>query len=276
MIGYVIMRLALVTQWLRAIRDDPVHRATLQRYAIGVALCQLGWLALLLRPDFWALAWLVLVPVELLLPLWAQRGATLSFNNDHLTERYGLFMIIVLGESVLAASIAIQSVIGAGLSLDLLTVIVGGLLVVYAMWWIYFDRPEEHLLESLAAAQIWNYLHLVIFASVAAVGAGLVVAIEQATGQASLGWQWTGLVVGVPLVIYLVAMWLLYVRTPAGRPHARIVPVASVLILVGSFAPAPIPVIGIVLAATIAFKLALRMRAHRAAHLAEHWGMPLD
>src|SRR5215212_5241235 len=42
-IGYMVMRVALVGQWLRAGRADPPHRATADRYAIGVSLVQLGW-----------------------------------------------------------------------------------------------------------------------------------------------------------------------------------------------------------------------------------------
>jgi low temperature requirement protein LtrA len=51
-VGYVIMRIALVGQWLRAARADPVHRITCRRYAVGVLVVQLFWVLLLLvRPD---------------------------------------------------------------------------------------------------------------------------------------------------------------------------------------------------------------------------------
>ncbi|HYI22649.1 MAG TPA: low temperature requirement protein A [Candidatus Limnocylindrales bacterium] len=265
-IGYVIMRVALGVQWLRVSRDDPLHGATARRYAIGVAVCQLGWLSLLVVPGIWPIAWLVLVPAELLLPLWAQRAGRINFHNEHIAERYGLFMIIVLGESVLAASLAIQTVIGGeSLTLELLSVIVGGLLILYSMWWIYFDRPEEHLLDSLAAAQAWNYLHLFIFASVAAVGAGLVVGIEEATGHAHVGWQWVGLTIAVPLVIFMVALTLLYVRLPMSLLHRAVVPVAAVLALVAAFMPMPVLTIGLVLAGTTGFKVWLRFHEHEQA-----------
>ena len=150
-IGYVIMRIALVTQWIRVSRDDPPRREAARRYAIGVTACQLGWLSLLLVPSVWPVAWLLLVPAELLVPVWAERAERTTFHPEHIAERYGLFMIIVLGESVLAASLAIQTVIGGdGLTWQLVGVIVGSLLIVYSMWWIYFARPEEHLLDSRA------------------------------------------------------------------------------------------------------------------------------
>jgi low temperature requirement protein LtrA len=207
-IGYVIMRIALVTQWIRVAVDDPPRRRTACRFAIGVTVCQIGWLSLLLAPQLWPLAWVVLGPVELIIPILAERAGPTTFHPEHIAERYGLFMIIVLGESVLAASLAIQGVLDAGgISGDLVAVIVGSLLIVYSMWWIYFDRPEEHLLDSSATAIAWSYLHLPIFAAVAAVGAGLVVAIEETSGHGHLGWVAVGTAVGTPIVVYLLSLW---------------------------------------------------------------------
>ena len=264
--GYVIMRISLVTQWLRVARDDPPRRGAALRFAIGVAACQLGWLSLLLVPSLWPVAWLVLVPAELLVPVWAERAAQTSFHAEHIAERYGLFMIIVLAESVLASSLAIQTVLaGDGLTAELVAVIVGSLLIVYAMWWIYFDRPEEHLLDSLPTAIVWSYLHLPIFAAVAAVGAGLVVAIEEASGHAHLGWTAVGAAVAAPLAVYLLSLWALYVRLLDDRVHRLMVPATAVLVLVAAVSPSPVLLIGLILAALVTMKVVLRLRQH--AHL---------
>jgi low temperature requirement protein LtrA len=260
-IGYVIMRIALVTQWIRVAIDDAPRRRTARRYAVGVTACQIGWLSLLLAPQLWPLAWIVLVPAELLVPAWAERAERTTFHPEHIAERYGLFMIIVLGESVLAASLAIQSVIGAGsMSGDLVAVIVGSLLIVYSMWWIYFDRPEEHLLDSVPTAIAWSYLHLPIFAAVAAVGAGLVVAIEEASGHAHLGWVAVGTAVGAPVVVYLLSLWVLYLRVLRDRFHQLVVPVAMALVGGAIFMPAPVLAIGLVLTGVGVVKVALRIR----------------
>ena len=260
-IGYVIMRIALVTQWLRVARDDLRTRRTALRFAIGVAGCQVGWLSLLVAPQLWPVAWLVLVPAELLVPWWAERAGGTTFHPEHIAERYGLFMIIVLGESVLAASLAIQTVIaGDGVTIQLLGVILGCLLIVYAMWWIYFDRPEEHLLDSLPTAIAWSYLHLPIFAAVAAVGAGLVVAIEEASGHAHLGWTGVGAAIAVPLGIYLMSLWALYFRLLRDWFHRLTTPLAAVLVLGAILTPAPVLLIGLILAGLVALKVGLRVR----------------
>jgi low temperature requirement protein LtrA len=260
-IGYVIMRVAMVSQWIRVAVDDPPRRKTALRFAIGITACQLGWLSLLVAPQIWPVVWAVLVPIELLIPAWAERAAKTTFHAEHIAERYGLFMIIVLGESVLAASLAIQGVPGAdGVTFDLVAVIVGSLVIVYSMWWIYFDRPEEHLLDSVPTAIAWSYLHFPIFAAVAAVGAGLVVAIEEASGHGHLGWLAVGTAVGAPLVVYLLSLWALYVRVLRDRFHQLVVPVAIALIIGAIFTPVPVLAIGLVLAGVVAVKVALHVR----------------
>ena len=259
--GYVIMRIALVTQWIRVAIDDAPRRETARRFAIGVTACQVGWLSLLVAPQLWPLAWGLLLPIDLLIPAWAERAGRTTFHPEHIAERYGLFMIIVLGESVLAASLAIQGVLGAsGLTFEFVAVIVGSLLIVYSMWWIYFDRPEEHLLDSVPTSIAWSYLHLPIFAAVAAVGAGLVVAIEETSGHAHLGWVAIGTAVGAPLVVYLLSLWALYLRTLRDPFHRLVIPVAVALIIGAIFTPAPVLAIGLVLAGVVAVKVALHIR----------------
>jgi low temperature requirement protein LtrA len=262
--GYVIMRLALVTQWIRVAIDDAPRRRTALRFAIGTSACQVGWLSLLVAPQLWPLIWAIFGPIELLIPAWAERAGRTTFHPEHIAERYGLFMIIVLGESVLAASIAIQGVDGAGgITAELVAVIVGSLLIVYSMWWIYFDRPEEHLLDSIPTAITWSYLHLPIFAAVAAVGAGLVVAIEEASGHAHVGWVAVGTAVGAPLVVYLLSLWALYVRTLRDPVHQLVIPIAVAFIIGAIFTPVPVLVIGLVLAGVVAVKVAFRVRDER-------------
>ena len=75
---------------------------------------------------------------------------------------------------------AVQATIDAGQPLATLApTIAGGLLIVFSMWWIYFDRPVHDLLTSLPKAIFWGYGHYFVFASAAAVGAGLAAAVDQ-------------------------------------------------------------------------------------------------
>jgi low temperature requirement protein LtrA len=212
--GYTVMRLPLAAQWLRAAWADAPHRATAYRYAIGVCVLQAGWIALLFVLDMWRpIGFVLLVIAELMLPIWAERPAATPWHAGHIAERYGLFTIIVLGESILSASVAIQSAIQAGdFNGELVTIIVGGVLIVLVMWWLYFERPVDDLLTSPRMAFFWGYGHLLIFASAAAVGAGLAVAIDHATHHAEIGSVGAGAAVAVPVALYLLGLWVLHYR----------------------------------------------------------------
>jgi len=107
--GYVVMRVGLITQWLRAARGDRRGRKTALRFATGVAACQVGWVALLFVPESWLVPlFLVFAAAELAVPVWAERAGNTPWHPHHIAERYGLFTLIVLGETVLSATTAVQ------------------------------------------------------------------------------------------------------------------------------------------------------------------------
>src|SRR5262245_46464638 len=96
-IGYVVMRLALASQWIRAAISDPDRRSTALRFAIGVTLVQVAWIARLWIPaDLDVASFLFLVACELAVPVVAERAERTTWHPSHIAERYGLFTIIVL------------------------------------------------------------------------------------------------------------------------------------------------------------------------------------
>ncbi len=139
-VGYTIMRLAIVPQWIRAGRSNPAFRKTAYRYAIGVSIMQLLWIiGLLIPPSLFLPVFAVFALMELLVPIWAERSGATPWHPKHIAERYSLFTIIVLGESVLSGSSAIQVVLSeGGFNAATLEIIIGGLLILFSMWWLYF------------------------------------------------------------------------------------------------------------------------------------------
>jgi low temperature requirement protein LtrA len=257
-VGYVVMRLALVVQWLRAAAGDPLRRATTLRYAVGITVVQAGWISLAFVPQLWMPGFLTFVGLEVTLPIWAERHALTPWHPHHIAERYGLLTIIVLGESILSSTVAVQSVVDAGQPLRaLVPVIVGALLVVYGMWWTYFDRPVHDLLTSLRTAIFWGYGHYLVFASVAAVGAGLGVEIDERMGGAAIGSVGAGFAVAVPVAVYLLCLWVLHYR-PAYRRTWWLGPAAVPLILLMPFTHEPVLGIGLIVAAIVGLKIAVR------------------
>jgi low temperature requirement protein LtrA len=261
-LGYVVMRLVLVTQWIRVSRDDPPRRRTARRFALGVTACQVGWIAALaLPPGWWVGVASLGVIAELLVPVWAESAGPTPWHPGHIAERYGLFTIIVLGESVLAASLALQSARSeAGLTAELLAIIGGGLLILFSMWWLYFDFPTDRLLSSTRTAFVWGYGHLPVFASAAALGAGLAVAVDGAAGHSALSPSGTGAAVAIPVAIFLLSMWLLHKESRQGLVRRLAVPVVLLLVLGASFSPSPVLVVGLLMAGLVAVKITQRVR----------------
>src|SRR5262245_18875152 len=93
-VGYVIMRLGLIAQWLRAGVEDPASRRTAIRYAVGVGVLQLGWLFRLyldgtdLSDTVLLWTFVVLAILELSVPRWAERARPTNWHPHHIAERY--------------------------------------------------------------------------------------------------------------------------------------------------------------------------------------------
>jgi low temperature requirement protein LtrA len=264
-VGYVVMRLGQVTQWLRvAASAQPAARRCALRFAAGITACQLGWIARLAIPGVGGVVTLVALGIaELLVPVWAERASATAWHPGHIVERYGLFTIIVLGESILAGTVAIQIVLDeGGLDAELVGIIVGGLLIVFSIWWVYFDYQVPHVLTSNRTGFIWGYGHYFVFAAVAAVGAGLGVAVDHAAGHGALSDIQAGAVVAVPVAVYLLALWGLHLvlgATAAGPLF--VAPLTAALVLLAAATPQPVLLIGVIVAAMMTFKLVRRVRA---------------
>jgi low temperature requirement protein LtrA len=254
-VGYVLMRVAMVTQWLRVAHDHPAGRTTALRYAAGIAVLQVGWIALLTMPLAWrGPGFLLLAGLELAVPVWAERSTRpTAWHPDHIAERYGLFTLIVLGECVLAENITVQAAVGArGLSASLAVVAAGGLVLLFALWWSYFDRPAgEGLRASPRSAFGWGYWHLLIFASLAAVGAGLQVVAETLDYHGHLSDQAAALTLAVPVALFLVVLGLLHgwvYRYRGERAVARFS--VTALLILGAAVATPLLTLAVTVALT--------------------------
>ena len=256
--GYVVMRLAMVAQWLRAAKSDPDHRTTARRYAIGISALQVVWIALLLVPEWTMAGFVVFATAELLVPVWAERERQTTWHPHHIAERYGLFTLIVLGESILSATVAIQAVVESGEPLSpIVPTIIGGLLIVYSMWWMYFDRPSHDLLTNFRRALAWGYGHYVVFASAAGVGVGLGVVVDQLTHRSEISPSAAGLAVTIPVVTFLLCLWVLLYR-PVYRRTRWLGPMVAPFILLSSFTGEAVLSTGLMLAGIIAIKILVK------------------
>ena len=269
-VGYCIMRRSLVLLWLRAAHDDPPHRETALRMALGITLCQLGWVALLVVPSsVKMIGFAALVVAELSVPLLGERRGRTNWHPGHIAERYSLFTLIVLGESVLSGSVALGAAVGPDSHLgQVWGIALGGLLLVFSMWWKYFARSAEELLTSSRQAFIWGYGHLAVYASAAAVGAGIAVAVDQATGHADISAAFATACVTVPASIYIVTVYWLHLRPLESARGRGAMLLGIPLLLLATFLPQGVLVAGLCAAAMVAINVALDTRDERAARQA--------
>jgi low temperature requirement protein LtrA len=216
--GYVVMRVAMVGQWLRAMRQDPQRRACARTYIVSLVVSQAGWIALAVADTsvgmFFLFA-LVLLLIETTGPVVAERrqGGT-PWHPHHIAERYGLLAILALGESILGTVAAMSGLVhdaNVGWSRDAVIVLAAGVGLTFGMWWTYFAIPWADILHHHRERSFfWGYGHILIFASIAATGAGLHVAQYYLEGHSKLDATGTVLTLVVPVAVFTGLIYVMY------------------------------------------------------------------
>jgi low temperature requirement protein LtrA len=214
-VGYVVMRVPMVSQWLRAARQDPARRRTCLTYAITITVSQLMWILLLF-----------FVPgilFELAGPVIAERKTDgTPWHPHHIAERYGLLAIIALGEVLLGTTASLEAVIDeAGWTFDVVLFMVGGVGLTFGLWWIYFLLPAGDVLRHHRDRSfVWGYGHYFVYASIAAVGAGLHVVALHLGHLAHISETAVMLSVAIPVAIYFVSLGALFGNLVGLHAHA--------------------------------------------------------
>ena len=178
---YAVLRLLLAAQYARAWRHVPESRPTVHAYLAAHTAAGILWLVAVFLPApvrFWV--WAVALLVDLSAPYRSTRsGRTVPLHLEHLPERYALFVILVLGESVTAVVTALEHVRWA-----LPAVAVGalGFVLAAALWWAYFDLSGPAAKEGLLRAgedgrtgvyDRYLYAHLPVAVALAWTGVGI-------------------------------------------------------------------------------------------------------
>lgn len=254
--GYVIMRVAMVAQWLRAsIRRD--MRAATLRYAIGIAVAQALWVAWLAVPHgVWQVAcMIVLVLVEISIPVWAELRGRTMWHPHHITERYGAFTLIVLGESLLASSRAIFDASARGVDAAPLWWLGAlALIVTASLWWVYFWPPHHRSIGGLRRSLRYGYVHYVVFAAAGAVSVGIGVEVDRVSGDNELSALVSGYTLAGPVALFLLAIWWIALRDHADRVVNTVIPLGAVVVLLDPLLPTATHVtfVAVVLVAIVA------------------------
>jgi low temperature requirement protein LtrA len=195
-LGFAANTIVLVVLWFRTGWHDPQHRVASVPYSAAyLAAAILFALSAATEAPLiywlWAIALLFegvgqLVAYHVWTPPTDQGGALFAATPS-LIERLGLFVIIVLGEVIVAA-------VNGMANLDQITVheiAIGllGVLVAIGLWWIYFDLVSNHE-PTATRTQLWLYLHLPLVIAMVAVGAAVLNTVEGATVPLSPNVRW--------------------------------------------------------------------------------------
>jgi low temperature requirement protein LtrA len=217
-LSYVVTRTCLLALYGRARRHATGRgRRMIDVYLAGFSGGVLLWLVSIAvsgpaRYWLWAAALALELGATPVLGWRALGGA--AVNAPHITERFGQFFIIVLGESVIAV---VAGITGTHFSAATSVVAVAGFVIALCLWWIYFDLADTSVVGRGLIGLVYVYAHFPLLAGVASIGAGTRLAITQPARPASAPARAGRSAVDSPATC---CRWRCFTSAPSGRLYA--------------------------------------------------------
>ena len=186
--AYAGMRLVLVFQYLRA-RHVPESRQLTTCYAIGFGAAAVVWIvSAVVDPPTRYWLWALALAIDLGTPFLAiQHAEKIPPDSAHLPERFGLFTIILLGESIVAVMHGMESQDSWSLAAALSAF--QGMGIAFCFWWWYFDgaagaadRPVRSRRQA-KLFHVWNYAHWPLYIGIALAAVGVKHVVALAPGE---------------------------------------------------------------------------------------------
>jgi low temperature requirement protein LtrA len=185
-VTYAIVRFLHLALYADASRKGSAKWSAIAGFALTVTI----GMALLIAGSFAGgtaqiVLWVAAAAIDYAGPAWLSRERLRGLQRvavEHFAERYSLFVIICLGESIIAIGVGALGVSAERpLTGELVVGVTLGLLITVAMWWTYFEGLAEAAAEGLrrhddpvlAAADAYSYLHLVIVAGIITFAVGV-------------------------------------------------------------------------------------------------------
>jgi low temperature requirement protein LtrA len=237
---YAAVRFLHLGVYVDASRRGNAGRAAILGFAVTVVI---GMVLLLVGAvtHGWArvVLWLLALAIDYAGPAWLTRERLRGLQQvavAHFAERYGAFVIICLGESIVAVGVGVAGgephvtpglVIGA--TLPLLTAL--------AMWWTYFDRTADRAQERLrvhddpvlAAADAYSYMHLIIVAGIITFAGGVKLVVHDSVSAPMPGPGRLAMCAGAAL--YLIGLAAFRWRILGERSSGRLLVAIALMVL---------------------------------------------
>ncbi|MEL6778554.1 MAG: low temperature requirement protein A [Cyanobacteria bacterium J06597_16] len=225
--AYAALRLVIIALYLQAWRLVPQSRELTARYATSFSVAFFLWLISIVVPaPIRFVLWAIALAIEISNgPITYLTIRNVPAQESHMDERFGLFVIIVLGEAIIAVASGVADT--AWQWQNMLTAS-SGFVVAVSLWWMYFERSEESTINqalrggkrALLRAYVYGYSHVFTFMGIVATGVGIQFAIEAASGEMFSLPMRTALCGGVAL--FLAATTVLQWASPTCLPNRAI------------------------------------------------------
>jgi low temperature requirement protein LtrA/predicted GNAT family acetyltransferase len=204
--AYAASRVLLLVMYWRAHKHVEETRTLVRGYLKGFGLAATVWVASAVVPeDARIVLWALALSIDLATP-WVMRieQARAPLDVSHLPERFGLFTILVLGESMAAVVAGLSHLSWAVVPTVTAALGVG---VVTGLWWLYFDNARGSVVRRDSSVRrtwrptAWIYTHFGLAAGLAVSAAALERAIIGA-GQGPMPGSDRWLLVGSVAAVY--------------------------------------------------------------------------
>lgn len=177
-ISYAILRFVLVFEYFRAGKYLPEARLLTNHYCVGFGFAATLWLISAFLPIPWRfILWGFALIVDLLTPITAgEKHVSIPLHSTHIPERFGLLIIIVIGETIVAILYKISTV-GFALSTGIIGTM--GFIIAFSIWWGYFEESRGAEAKVIKAGnqitkyQIWLYSHFPLLLGAVTVTVGI-------------------------------------------------------------------------------------------------------
>lgn len=252
-VAYVTLRSIMLGLYARAWKAVPEARPLIARYGPGYSLSVAIWLGSLAvdTPARYVL-WGIALALDLILPPLSTRLiARVPVHGGHVVERWALFTLIVLGESVVVVALGTD---GSAWRPSSATAATLGFAAVAGVWWLYFDRLDAVRIRGSAPAIVaYSLAHLPLLMGLAGMGAGIALLIEHA-GDDHLGGGASAAYLG-SAALFLLALILMRTVTVGGshRLGAALKLCAACLLIALAALQALLPVLVLAAAPALVF-----------------------
>ncbi|MDB9525141.1 low temperature requirement protein A [Oscillatoria sp. CS-180] len=233
---YSTLRLVIICLYAQAWRSVPESRELTARYTISFSVAFLLWVLSIATPEpirFWL--WAIALAIEISNgPITYATIRPVPAQNSHMDERFGLFVIIVLGEAIVSVATGV-----AQTDWQWQTILAGvsGFLMAVSLWWMYFERADETTINqalrggklALFRSYVYGYSHVLTFMGIVATGVGVQFAIEATSDHNTFAAEQRTVLCG-GIALFLAGTTILQWASPNSLPQ-RAIAMRSLLVL---------------------------------------------